>query len=87
MGWRSTSDPRPRHIVRDAHALSEGEHSDLAYRMLNTVGTAQAKADAERAWAETVAARVADLRVGKAPTRPLVDAVEDIRARRLARRA
>ncbi len=87
MGRRSTSDPNRRHIFRDALALSEGERSDLAYRLLDTVGTAQAEADAGRAWAETVAARVADLRVGKAPTRLLIDAVEVIRARRLARRA
>lgn len=74
-------------IFQDALALSEGERSDLAYRLLDSVDTGQSEAEAERAWAETVAARIADLREGKAHTRPLVDAVEDIRARLLARRA
>lgn len=67
-----------------ALALDESERIDLALRLLESVEGAES--DTERAWVPVVAARVQALRAGTARTRPMADAIDDIRARLLAGR-
>lgn len=67
-----------------ALALDESERIDLALRLLESVEGAES--DVERAWAPVVAARVQALRAGTARTRPMADAIDELRARLLAGR-
>jgi len=69
----------PPAILEAALALPEEDRAELALHLVESLEAAQ-DGDLEMAWAAEVADRVEALRVGRAETIPLEDAIANARA-------
>lgn len=70
---------QPVHVVlADALALPEAARAELALRLMESLDS-PADLEAEEAWAREVERRADDVRMGRAATRPLGEAIEGAR--------
>jgi putative addiction module component (TIGR02574 family) len=66
------------HLKSQAESLSAAERADLVSHLLASL---ESEDGAEEAWREEIARRVADVRSGSAPGRPLDEVLAELRER------